>query len=400
MSALRVLIVGGGVAALEAMLALRRLAEERVAITVIAPEKSFAYRPLAVAEPFGLGAERRFDLAELAADAGAELLNDRIATVDASAKTVRTASGASLHYDALVIACGARRVAPIPEAITFWGPEGHAQMTELVEDLEGGWVKSVAFVVPRGCGWPLPLYELALLTSSHLVADGARGVELMVVTPEAAPLEVFGAEPSEQIRRLLAQRGIGLFTGSSVTGFRPGELSLSPAGELHVERVVALPRLEGPRIDGLPTGPQGFVPVDLQGNVPGLDGVYAAGDATTVPIKQGGLAAQLADVIAAEIAMSSGAPVEPEHFQPVLRGMLLTGDTPRYLRADFAEGGGEISTVADHALWWPPSKIAGRYLAPHLATLATSELPPNPPSGRHSVAVTVEIDASDIADGH
>ena len=67
-------------------------------------------------------------------------------------------------------------------------------MTELLDDLEGGWVKSVAFVVPGGCGWPLPLYELALLTSSYLAGERVDGVELMLVTPEAAALELFGPD--------------------------------------------------------------------------------------------------------------------------------------------------------------------------------------------------------------
>jgi hypothetical protein len=69
--ATRVLIAGGGVAALEAALALRELGEGRVSVEIIAPEPEFWYRPLAVAEPFGLGAVRHFDLAELASGAGA-----------------------------------------------------------------------------------------------------------------------------------------------------------------------------------------------------------------------------------------------------------------------------------------------------------------------------------------
>jgi len=391
-SATRVLIAGGGVAALEAMLALRRMAEERVAIVLVSPEKSFTYRPLAVAEPFGVGAERRFDLAEIAADASAELLEGKVSSVDAAAATVRTASGASLDYDALLIACGGRRRAPFPEALTFWGHGGRDRMSELLEDLTGGSVRSVAFALPGGCGWPLPLYELALLTSSHLAAEDERAVELMIVTPEAAPLELFGAEASESISRLLARRGIGLFTGSYPVAYRAGELSLSPAGRLRVERVVTLPRIEGPGIEGLPTGRHGFIPVDHHGRVPGLDGVYAAGDATTVPIKQGGLAAQMADVVAAQIAFGAGATVELEAFRPVLRGMLLTGDTPRYLRAELDQDAGDEAMAAEHALWWPPSKIAGRHLAPYLATLATAELEPPAPSARRPVRVEVEID--------
>lgn len=399
MSATRVLIVGGGVAALEAMLALRHQAEERVEIVLISAEKYFAYRPLSVAEPFGLGVERRFDLAEIVTDASAELLVDRVTSVDAGRNTLSTAGEISLDYDALVIACGGRRRAPFPEALTFWGPGGTERMIELLDDVEGGWVKSVAFAVPGGCGWPLPLYELALLTSSLLAGERVDGVELMLVTPEAAPLELFGPDAGGHIGRLLAGRGIGLFTGSHPDAYRDRELALSPAGRLRVDRVVTLPRIEGPGVGGLPTGPHGFVPIDHFGRVPGLTGVYAAGDATVVPIKQGGLAAQMADVVAAQIAFAAGAAVEREPFRPILRGTLLTGETPLYLRTERAEGPGEDAMVAEHALWWPPSKIAGRHLAPYLATLATAELASAAPPARKPTSVEVEIDPSRLGDG-
>ena len=74
---MRVLIAGGGVAALEAALALQALAEERVSVELLAPEPHFWYRPLSVAEPFGLGEAQRFELSELAPKAGAILLFGR-----------------------------------------------------------------------------------------------------------------------------------------------------------------------------------------------------------------------------------------------------------------------------------------------------------------------------------
>jgi sulfide:quinone oxidoreductase len=101
--------------------------------------------------------------------------------------------------------------------------------------------------------------------------------------------------------------------------------------------------------------------------VHGEQDVYAAGDATNSPIKQGGVATQQADAAAEAIAARAGADVEPQPFRPVLRGLLLTGATPRYMRAELSGGRGADSRVSDHALWWPPSKIAGKRLAPYLA---------------------------------
>ena len=65
-----VLIAGGGPAGMEAALALHRLAGDRVATTVLAPEAEFTYRPLSVLAPFAEGGALTYPLARFAADAG------------------------------------------------------------------------------------------------------------------------------------------------------------------------------------------------------------------------------------------------------------------------------------------------------------------------------------------
>ena len=59
----KIIIAGGGVAGLEALLALRALLGGTVEIELLAAEPEFCYRPIAVAEPFGLGEVRRLELA-------------------------------------------------------------------------------------------------------------------------------------------------------------------------------------------------------------------------------------------------------------------------------------------------------------------------------------------------
>src|SRR5215218_8902465 len=117
----RVLIAGGGVAALEAMLALKELATGLLEVELVAPERDFVYRPLAVAEPFGLGSMRRFDLAALVDGAGAKLRTDAVTAVDADRHHVGTRRGDEIAYDLLILALGARPREAIPGAITFWG---------------------------------------------------------------------------------------------------------------------------------------------------------------------------------------------------------------------------------------------------------------------------------------
>lgn len=358
---LRVVIAGGGVAALETMFAVRSLAGDLVDLELVSAEPRFWYRPLAVAEPFAAARSVSFELAGLAELAGAGFTIDRLASVDADGRVARTSQGAELAYDALVVACGAQSRPVIPGASTFRGPADTEAFARLLGEAERAEIGSIAFAVPSGSSWPLPLYELALLTGKHL-EEQARRPRLTLVTPEEHPLSLFGPAVSERLRELLGERDIELVTSCHPVRFERGTLALVPQAELVADRVVALPRLEGPRIFGLPQDADGFIATDLSGRVHGLDHVYAAGDITQFPIKQGGIATEQADAVAEVIAAQAGADVLPRRFQPVLRAVLLTGDRPLFLRHDAAGG-----TVADEALWWPPAKIAGRYLAPFLA---------------------------------
>ena len=363
----KVLIVGGGVAALEALIALRNLAEERVSIELVTPKADFAYRPLAVAEPFGLGEVKRYDIVEIARAHGAALHLAGVDSVDTAAREVATWDGRRLGYDALLLAVGAQPEPSVPGSITIKGPGYTSRFRTVLRELEHRAIKRVAFAVPPGASWPLPLYELALMTATEVAKRGLRRVTLSLVTPEDAPLELFGAAASDAVRALLEERGIELRTAQYPAEFRNGALALVPGGSVPADRVVSLPRLCGPHLAGLPADSEGFIPVDLHSRVEGEGDVYAAGDATTSPIKQGGIATQQADAAAEAIAARAGAPIEPKSFRPVLRGLLLTGSTPRYMRAEVSGGRGEDWAVSEQALWWPPSKIAGRWLAPYLA---------------------------------
>ncbi|HEX2103833.1 MAG TPA: hypothetical protein VHF51_09290 [Solirubrobacteraceae bacterium] len=135
---------------------------------------------------------------------------------------------------------------------------------------------------------------------------------------------------------------------------------------------------------------------DAHGQVAGTDTVRAAGDATTFPVEQGGVAAQQADAAAEAIAARAGAEVEPRPFRPVLRGVLLTGRGQRWMRGprDTDEG-----AAARHALFWPPTKIAGRYLAPYLAARDEAQaLGRAPEPAGHAVQLDVEREVPAAAD--
>ena len=361
----QVLIAGGGVAALETLIALHDLAGDRVAITLVAPETDFTYRAMAVAQPFSLGHVCRYGLAGIAEEFGAGFLQDSVAEVRAGEKTVRCASGRDVAYDHLVIAVGAKATPSNPHAITFGDDPSEERLHGMLADLEQGYLQRVAFVVPSEATWTLPVYELALMTARQAWSMGMDRVRFTLVTPEERPLEMFGTPASEAVGELLDDHAID-FVGSSYPSVGRGYVLADPGGRrIDANRIVALPALVGRDLEGVPADGDGFIPVDAHGRVPSLPGVYAAGDGTSFPIKQGGLATQQADAVAEAIAAEAGAPVEPEPFRPVLRGLLLTGGDDRFLR-NIATGGGGEGEVAAHTLWWPPTKIAGRYISGYL----------------------------------
>jgi sulfide:quinone oxidoreductase len=372
----RVLIAGGGVAALEAALTLQELADDRVRVELLAPEPRFWYRPLAVTAPFALGDVVHFELDDLALRIGAGFTPGGLVAIDAWRHVAHTSKNTELEYDVLLVACGAIPMPAVPGAATFRGPADIELIEELLRELAAGEARSVAFVIPWGAVYFLPAYELALLTASRLEALGLDDVELSIVTPEAEPLRVFGPPASEAIRGLLDTRGIDLTTGAYPRDVVDGTLRLIPEGTVDADRIVALPRLVGAPIDGLPQTVHGFVPVDAHCRVHGVADVYAAGDITSFTVKHGGIAAQQADAAAEAIAAQAGAEVEPARFRPVLRGLLLTGSRPRYLRRELGFAAEAEPAASVEALWWPPAKIVGRRLAPFLASLAETGVPP------------------------
>ena len=278
------------------------------------------------------------------------------------------ATGQRLSYDALLVAVGAGSEPAFRRVLT-WTPETDAELFGgLLRDLDEGYLKRVAFVVPPGVAWALPAYELALMTAWQAWGMGHDDVEVTVYTPEDAPLGLFGTQATVAVRHDLEEAGVQAETGVYVAEDPqdPGRLILHPGERtLDAERVVALPRAVGPGLPGLPANARGFIPTDLHGRVPDVDGVWAAGDAIAFPVKQGGLASQQADAAAESIAAHAGADLEPRPYRPVLRGMMLTGRGKAWMHHQ-PSGGGE-GTAARRALWWPPTKIAGRYLSPYLA---------------------------------
>ena len=170
----KVLIAGGGVAGVEALLAFAALAPGRVSVELMAPEPDFAYRPLSVAEPFEVGAVQ----AAVAGGAGGRARCAlpagcawRRSTPDR--RVVITRAGEELDYDFLLLAIGARATVALPGALTFRGPPDVEAFAELLGRLERGVVKRVVFAVPHA--GQVAAADLRACADDRGASRGARG---------------------------------------------------------------------------------------------------------------------------------------------------------------------------------------------------------------------------------
>src|SRR5215211_6150454 len=310
---LRVLVYGGDTAALETALALRRLCGDRCELTLVSPVRDLPVRTQAAGASAAEERPARFDIESLAAEHGLAFRSDAIVGVDDEQLEVRTITGNRIRFDALVIAFGARPRGAIPGVITCWGAGDAGALDGLLDEMRLGAARRVAFAVPRGIRWTLPTYELALTTARRLRREGLDH-ELVLATYESRAVELLGGDAERVVAGRLAEAGIELATGREPVAFAEGALVLQPEGRIPVDRALSMPVVEGPRIGGLPRDADGFLPVDAFGRVQGVKRVWAAGEVTSFPVRQAGIAAQQALAVAASIAAEAGVEVESSPF--------------------------------------------------------------------------------------
>lgn len=297
-------------------------------------------------------------------------MQDGLKWLDPAEQLVHTAEGRSLPYDGLLVAVGARVTTPYEHVTVFDDAQPDETYRGLVQDVEAGYTRSVALLLPDGPAWPLPVYELALMTAERAWSMNMEDLSIHLVTPEPAPLAAFGPQASDAVAKLLQDSRIDLHTGSLAEVPESRQLVVRPSDtRLEPGRIVAMPRIAGPEIRDLPTAEDGFIPIDDRCRVEGMgERVFAAGDAVSFPVKQGGLGAQMADIAAEGIAALAGAEAEPNPLRPVIRGVLYTGREPLFLTARYVDG--NIESEVSHEQAWPADeKIVAEELGPFLRSL-------------------------------
>ena len=242
------------------------------------------------------------------------------------------------------------------------------QVDTLLAEIDSGRVHTLALVIPWPMPWPLPIYELALMTAKHARATG-HPLKVEIITPEDAPLALFGAEASRAVSEALAHFDITVHPSAHCGVPDPDSCSSiqargcsAPIGSSHFHSCSGRPR-PGSR-GGVHNG---FLAVDPFCRVRGVPRVFAAGDATDFPVKHGSIAAQQADTAARSIAAMAGADVEPRRFEPVLSAVLVGGEWPLRVRAEVSGMHGVRSEAhVEPATPTSTPKLTAKYLTPYL----------------------------------
>ena len=319
----RIVIAGGGVAGLEACLALRSfLGEDELHIDLLCREHRFEYRPLAVLEPFDGAPAWTMELERFAADQDVRLIRDSLAAVEPDRHEAITAYSGRLAYDALLVCVGARAVRALargdhlprrPRRRRRPGRAGRHAAGRPRHDRVRGPLRRLLDAAALRAGDP------------RRRAPARAGVQAQVVmtSPEAAPLEAFGADASVAV----AASSTLAASSSSPAPRDRGRRRRGRARRRPADRGRAVDHAPRPGRPARPrpaAGRRGLHRGGRPRRVPGADGVYAAGDVTNFPLKQGGLATQQADAAVEAMLAALGVPLVPRPFEPVLKGVLYT----------------------------------------------------------------------------
>ena len=382
------MVAGGGFAGLEAVLAVRAIAGTGLRVTMISPSRVFSYRPAAPLEVFSDALPLRYDLRAMAEDLGVALHGSRLEAAAPAQGWVRLQSGARIGYDALILAIGVRaRSGGVPGALTFRDQRDLPLLRGLVEEIDSGRVGGVTFVVPSGCAWPLPLYELALLMATR-ARERRLATRVTLVSPERSPLAVFGARASRLVAGLLDDRGVRFLGGALAARVRrDGSLTLqsgvavcrrpgrgrAPAarpadhGRARERHWADAHRRQRPR-----PRPHRRLRRGRHDHLPGQ--ASRAGCSASRPHRP-------RDRPSARLRASSRA------AGYVLEARLVGGARPIVLRTVLDELGRPTIATLQRPQMSPPTpavKVSARYLSPYLQTRRPADLAAEPPHPRRS----------------
>ncbi len=380
MATREIVVLGGGIGGQVAASRLRRLLPSTDRVTLVERSSSFSFapsylwvlsgarRPSQISAPLG-----RF------VRAGVELVQAEVQDLDLERRRITT-TAAELSYDRLVVALGTGLA---PEALPGLAEAGHIVYSlagataarKALADFEGGRVVVLVSRLPFKC--PAAPYETAFLTRALLKKRGLGDRSSVVVyTPEPFPMPTAGPAVGQALVAMLNEHGIEFHPGKTVESVDAGkrELVLSGGERAGFDLLLAVPPHRPPELIRRSSlaSETGYIPVDAGTLATHIEGVYAVGDVTAIPIgggkflpKAGVFAHAEAEVVARQIAAELTGEASFSRFDGNGSCFVeLGGGRAAYASGNFyAEGGPEMRLRRPGRIWhWAKVALEQKWL--------------------------------------
>ena len=359
---------------LETLVALRSLVGHRVALTLVAPQDDFTVRALEVLEPFGLGHRRSATRSPRWRPTSTRPSSTtRSRASSATTESCICSPAMSCVYDRLVLAVGAFPYPAYEHGVCFTRAHDAEAFDDVVADLRGR--SGRAHRDRRAAGVHVDACPRTSWRSWSRRLP--RRDELTLVTPEHEPLSAFGAPAAELDARQRCERPASSCSRAS----RPTVPASDRRAALGRRQADVRPRRappasSGPNSPGVPCDANGFVLVDDVFRVPRRrrrvrrrrrDGRHV--QARRPGRTAGGRRRRAHRLAGGRRASPAPVPSRPARTPADRRRAPATCAPSR-------PGGATSAEVSDQCLWWPPSKVAARWLTPWLAARELEDRPP------------------------
>jgi len=340
----KLLLIGGGHAqlfVLEALAQRKIVADDVVLVSSQSAQLYSGMVPGLIEGRYSLD-QLSFDLVALARAAGAQFVEDTVIRIDAPARTVALASGRSLTYDVASIAIGGA-----PAAGTIPGAAAHALFVKPIDRART--IIPAMEAAARSAG-PEPLQvvvvgagaagiEIALTTRARLDLLGADRAIITLVDASSTLLRHEGQAAGDAVAAALARGEITLRLSTGIEEVGPDHVRVSGGRVIPADLVIWCAGTEAPalaRDSGLPVDARGYLTVHDTLAVPGVIGLFGAGDAVSLQYnprlpKSGVSAVRQGPVLVHNVAVALGAGTgDPagRPYKPKSRALALinTGD--------------------------------------------------------------------------
>jgi NADH dehydrogenase FAD-containing subunit len=308
-----IIILGGGFGGVVAAERLAKTLGGEHQLTLVSARREFIFYPALVRLAFGLCSQEdvTFDLSSAMLDRRVRFVEGEVARLDPRARRVTLAHGdveGELGYDYLIYALG-RRLAT--EHVPGFFEYAHHLLTveaalkfgKALHNFKGG--HAVIGCCP-GSRLTVPAYETAFALSRLLEERGARErTRITFVSPESFNDAPAGHEAASTLHAALAKHGIESLSDFHISHITESSVRTSGGHNLGYDLLMLIPPFRGAgavaRL-GI-TDSHGYVLVDRNMRVAGVEGMYAAGDAVGFGgPKMGHMAVRQGEVAALNVA--------------------------------------------------------------------------------------------------